>query len=53
MAHAILGRKNITTKDTKSTKVSENVSLDAVFQFGYVEIHQQARLDACQFHVSQ
>jgi hypothetical protein len=38
------GRK-ITTKDTKSTKVSENVSFDAVFQFGYVEVHQQTRLE--------
>jgi len=32
---------------------SENISFDAVFQFGYVEVHQQTRLDARQFHVSQ
>jgi hypothetical protein len=46
-------RQEDTTKDTKSTKVSENESLDAVLEFGYVKVDQQARLDACQFHVGQ
>ena len=46
-------RQEDTTKDTKSTKVSEYKSFDAVLEFGYVEVDQQARLDACQFHVGQ
>jgi RNA-directed DNA polymerase len=29
-----------TTKDTKSTKGSENKTLDAIFQFGHVEVDQ-------------
>ena len=32
---------------------SVDISLDAVFQFGRVEVHQQAGLDVCQFHVRQ
>ena len=34
-------------------KVSEYKSFDAVLEFGYVEVDQQACLDACQFHVGQ
>ena len=46
-------RQEDTTKDTKSTKVSENEWLDAVLEFGYVKVDQQARLGACQFHGGQ
>ena len=42
-----------TTKDTKSTKKSENETLDAIFQFGDVEVNQQTDLHASQFHVGQ
>ena len=42
-----------TTKDTKSTKESENETFDAIFQFCHVEIHQQSDLHPRQFHVGQ
>ena len=48
----IVQRQKYTTKDTKSTKELEDISFDAIFQLGHVEIDQQARLDACQFHVT-
>jgi hypothetical protein len=40
-----------TTKDTKSTKESENETLDAIFQPGVVEVDQSPDPHAGQFHV--
>ena len=41
----------LTTKDTKSTKASENETFDAILEFRAVEVDQQAGLDAGRLHV--
>jgi len=46
-------RHRTTTKDTKSTKESENETLNAFFQFGDAKVDQQSDLHARQFHVGQ
>ena len=48
-----LSAQEDTTKDTKSTKVSEYDRLMPSLSFGYVEVDQPARRDAYQFHVGQ
>ena len=42
-----------TTEDTKSTKGLQDIPFNAVFQFGYVEVDEQTRLDPCQSQVCQ
>ena len=46
-------RRQSTTKNTKSTNRSENKTLDAILQFGVVEIDQPFDLYASQFHIGQ
>jgi hypothetical protein len=42
-----------TTKDTKSTKGSEDKALNAILQPGDVEVDQQSGLDPGQLHICQ
>ena len=42
-----------TTKDTKSTKESENETFDSISQLCHVEVHQQTDLHPCQFSIGQ
>jgi len=41
----------LTTKDTKGAKGSEDVTLDAILEFGVVEVDEQANIHASQFHL--
>jgi len=42
-----------TTKDTKSTKGSENKALDPALKLGDIEVHQESGLHSRQLHVGQ
>ena len=49
----VVQRQEHTRKNTKRTKVSEDVSFAAVLQCGHTKVDQQFRFDVCQFPVSK